>query len=163
MAFVEIEDDGPIGSFVKLQAIGDKLSGLFIGSKPSSGGQYTKPGDRDYLILQKDGVKVFGAPTDALRKLKKAEGSGQLKPGCAVMITYTSDLDVGQQSSMRVFKVLIDPEAKPAAVAAVKPHLHLAGDQSQPAQQAAKPAQSKPAPKPAADDPFASADDDIPF
>ncbi len=161
MAYQEIEDDGPSGQFFKFNAIGDKIAGLYVGHRPATG-TYAKPNDLEHMILQRDGLWILTPPTDAARKLLKAERDGSLKPGASVMLSYSGDKDVGQQSPMKMIKVLVDPEVKPAALALVKPHLGAASAGPAPQAQAAKPA-PKPAPAPKADDPFGSPDADIPF
>jgi hypothetical protein len=124
MAFKEIElteeEKAALGSdFYKFTAIGQKLVGKFVRTQAQSG-QFAKAHLIDYVFKMKNEAgavveAVLNPPTDLGQKLKKAA----LKPGHAVMITYASDLDVGKESPMKIFKVLVDDS--PAAGAAAKP------------------------------------------
>lgn len=107
------------GSFFKFNAIGDRLAGKFLSTRPSTG-TYAKPGQLDYTFRHKNAEGVIEdvtltPPADLAAKLKKAA----LQPGWKVSITYTSDLPTGKESPMKVFKLLVDdsPAAAPAAAA----------------------------------------------
>lgn len=149
------------GEFFNFKAIGDKLEGYFVSKKKSTAGQYTKPDDEDYSFLCKgaDGkpvVKILAPPpTDAKRKLAKADREGQIVQGVVVRMTYTGDLDTGKDSKMKVIKTLVDiddagkPIVKPGVLDAIKKHVA-----------------APPPPKPKSDDALFGdngGDDDIPF
>lgn len=108
MAYKEIElteeERAAAGAkFFKFGAIGDKLVGRFIRTQPTTG-TYAKAGQLDYVFRTKAGDVSLSPPADAALKLKKAN----LKPGNAVMISYERDQDVGKESLMKVFRVLVD-------------------------------------------------------
>ncbi len=117
MAFEEVvitEEDrkAASGSFFKFAKIGDRLVGRLVGSKPSSG-QYAKPGQFDYTFKARvNGVvtEVSITPSfDLQLRLKKAsEAPGGLKPGHLVEIVYAADVDTGQASPMKQFKLSVD-------------------------------------------------------
>lgn len=149
---VTVEKGEGGGKFVSFDAIGDKVEGYFAGTSASSS-KYAaeKPGIVAHHFLTKEGmVTCDPLPTDAVRKLAKADREGDLKIGCKVEMVYTGDLDTGQKSPMKVIRTRVDPEVKPAAVAAITK-----------AKAAPPPPPPKPKPAPASDDPFA--DDDIPL
>jgi hypothetical protein len=137
MAFKEVkaeQGEGGAGEFFKFQAIGDSLEGYFVSVKESTGGQYTKPDDKDYKFLcaGADGKPVMKTlappPTDAKRNLAKAGREGKLVPGVKVSLKYISNLDTGQASPMKVIKTLIDvddagkPIVKPGVLEAIAKH-----------------------------------------
>lgn len=117
MAFEEVvitEEDrkAASGSFFKFAKVGDRLVGRYVSSKPSSG-QYAKPGQLDYTFK----ARVNGAITEvtispsfdlAIRLKKASESPGGLKPGHLVEIVYTGDVDTGQASPMKQFKLSVD-------------------------------------------------------
>lgn len=102
--------EGASSKFFKFTAIGQVIDGKFVSvAKGKYGNEYT--------FETNDGEKVITAKTDLERKLQKAISSGALVPGVRCAMKYTSDLDVGQESPMKVFKVLVDdvkPQAKQA-------------------------------------------------
>lgn len=108
------------GAYFKFNAIGDRLMGRFLSTRPSTG-TYAKPGQLDYVFRHKNAETgaiedvTLTPPADLVAKLKKAG----LKPGWKVSITYASDLDVGKESPMKIFKLLVDdsPAAAPAPAA----------------------------------------------
>ncbi len=120
MAFREVElteeeRAAMSGAYFKFSAIGDRLVGRFISTRPSTG-TYSKPGQLDYIIRHKNAEGAIEdvtltPPADLAAKLKKA----QLKPGWKVSITYASDHDVGKESPMKVFKLLVDDSDPPKA------------------------------------------------
>lgn len=125
MAFEEVtltdeEKAAMSATFVKFEAIGDQLAGVFVSTRPATG-QYAKPGQLEYVFRRKDATTgeiaevALNPPTDAAQKLKKAA----LKPGNKVIVKYVSDQDVGKESPMKIFKVLVDRAA--AAAPAPKP------------------------------------------
>ena len=121
MAFKEVElsaeEQASSGqTFFKFSAIGDRMAGVFISSKVVAGKFGEK---REYLFRTREGNVALTPPTDAARKLEKAN----LKPGWKVIVTYTGDRDVGKEQPMKQFKVLVDteigaPVAAPAPVVA---------------------------------------------
>lgn len=137
MAFREItlteEEMQGGGNYWKANAIGDKFGGLFLRTQESTG-QFKRT-EWIFRVKNADGTVSelnFSAPTDADRKLKKAN----LKPGHKVIVKYTSDLPMGEgKSPMKIFSVMVDDSAP--ALAAPKP--------------APVPAPKPPAPAPAAD------------
>jgi hypothetical protein len=120
VAFREIElteeERGALGAkFVKFDAIGDRLAGRFLRSEERDGKfgretlyhfkRKTEAGQLEEVVLSS------GGNSDAVQKLRKAG----IKPGAAVLITFTATIDVGKAHPMKLFKVLVDdsPAAKP--------------------------------------------------
>jgi hypothetical protein len=129
MAFEEVtlteeEKAALSATFVKFEAIGDQFGGVFVSSR-SATGQYAKPGQIEYIFRRKDPTSgeisevLFNPPTDAAQKLKKAA----LKPGNRVAVKYVSDQDVGKESPMKIFKVMVDRATAAAPAPAPKPAL----------------------------------------
>lgn len=127
MAFREVElteeeRAAMSGAYFKFNAIGDRIVGRFISTRPSTG-TFAKPGQLDYTIRHKNAETgaiedvTLTPPADLAAKLKKA----QLKPGWKVSITYSSDVDVGKESPMKVFKLLVDDSDAPAAAKPAAP------------------------------------------
>lgn len=109
------------GTFFKFNAIGDRLLGRFIGTRPSTG-TYAKPGQLDYTFRHKNAEGVvedvtLTPPADLALKLKKAA----LQPGWKVSITYASEVDTGKESKMKVFKLLVDDSDGAAAAPKAAP------------------------------------------
>lgn len=107
------EEDG--GSFYKFDQIGQKFLGRFLSSKVERNERFNKDETRftfKTAIIDPNTnqqvVEVVTLPsfTDLDRKLKKAN----LKAGWKVRITYTGEIDVGQQSKMKQFKVEVDDD-----------------------------------------------------
>lgn len=130
MAFEEVtlteeEKAAMSATFVKFEAIGDQLGGVFVATRPATG-QYAKAGQLEYVFKRKDATTgeisevILNPPFDAAVKLKKAA----LKPGNKVIVKYVSDQDVGKESPMKIFKVMVDRAAAapaPAPKPAPKP------------------------------------------
>lgn len=134
MAFVEIPDEPYTPrSFFKFVAVGDKFAGRYVSQSENANGYGT-----DYVFKGVDGEFVVTAKGALKAKFDKAG----LKPGYKVITTYVGTQDVGKESPMRLFKVLVD--ATPGAAPAAKP---------------AAPKPPPPPPAPPAGDEF----DDIPL
>lgn len=117
MAFEEVvitEEDrkASSGSFYKFAKVGDRLVGRLVGTKPSTG-QYAKPGQLDYTLK----ARINGAITEVtispsfdlqVRLRKASESPGGLKPGHLLEIVYAADVDTGQASPMKQFKLSVD-------------------------------------------------------
>lgn len=117
MAFEEVvitEEDrkASSGSFYKFAKVGDRLVGRLVGTKPSTG-QYAKPGQLDYTLK----ARINGAITEVtispsfdlqVRLRKASESPGGLKPGHLLEIVYDADVDTGQASPMKQFKLSVD-------------------------------------------------------
>lgn len=128
------------GNYFKFTAIGQKLLGKFLRTQPQTG-QYAKKDLLDYVfranVTHEDGTKTTEEVVVNTNKQLNAQlAKCKFQPGYAVKITFASELDVGQQSKMKVYEVEFD--SNPPSKAGAPP----------------------PPPKPAADVP---ADDDIPF
>jgi hypothetical protein len=128
MAFREIElteeERAALGAkFFKFDAIGDRLVGRFLRSEERDGKfgretlyhfkRKTEAGQIEEVALSS------GGNSDAIQKLRKAA----IKPGVAVMVTFTATLDVGKANPMKMFKVLVDdsPAATPTPAPKPKP------------------------------------------
>lgn len=130
------------GNYFKFTAVGQKMLGRFVRTQPQTG-QFAKQGQLDYVfranVAHEDGTKaVEEVVVNTNKQLNAQLAKCGLKPGYAVKITFVSELDVGQQSKMKVYEVEYD-DAPPAGKAAPPP---------------------PPPPKPAA---AAAEDDDVPF
>lgn len=127
MAFVEVEaDEGSGGEFVQFKAIGETLQGVYMDNTPSTG-QYAKPGDKTFRFLCRsaDGkfaIKLVDGPSNIQNKLKRSEREGTLKQGSVVQMKYTNDVPTDKGSPMRVVKLMVDPDVKPAALELLKKH-----------------------------------------
>lgn len=108
MAFVEVEEDEyvPKGQFLKMREvfgkIGDKFTGIFVGASESKG-QY---GGTDYNFKTDKGVACLTIKGALHAQLQKA----QLKGGECVGIQYKADKDIGKESPMKQFKLMVDRE-----------------------------------------------------
>lgn len=126
------------GNFFKFSGIGSKLLGRFVRSQKQTG-SFAKADREDWIfkahVVKEDGSKVveevhFNPTKKAHAVLKKAG----LKPGYAVKITLTAEIDIGMANKMPEYDIEVD-DAPPSG----------------------KPAPPPPPP------PVAAADDDVPF
>ena len=117
------------GNFFKF-VVGTKLLGRFIKTQEQTG-QFKKAGCLDYVfraqVTQEDGSKVVEEVVVNTGKTLSAQlAKAGLKPGYAVKITCTSEVDIGQPNKMKVYEVEYDdapptgkapppPPPKPAA------------------------------------------------
>lgn len=127
MAWVDVEVSeqerremgGGGGNWAKFETIGDKVWGRLDTYKTREGKYGT---EHNYTVTQQDGSVVsFTALTDLQMKLQKAmrpadgtsKGGQGLKPGVGhrICVTYTANLDVGQASPMKVFRLQCDTAA----------------------------------------------------
>lgn len=171
MAFRDVsanpEEMGEGAEYPKFNALGDKVAGLFIETYEQD--DQFNPGKKR-LNYKFKGRKADGTPGTLIitptAHLARSLDGAQLKRGDKVIMELIAEKDVGKDSPMKIFKVLVEdgkPGAAPAAQA--KP---VARPAAQPQRQAAPAAQRQP-PKPAADPfdfdapPAAAGDDDIPF
>ncbi len=107
MAFRDVDPPAPenAGNYYKFKAMGDRLAGVFLSAKMTTG----KFGDKmEYKFKTAAGEVTFTPPTDAARKLEAAE----LQPGHKVIITWTGEKDIGKGMPMKLFRVQVDGEAK---------------------------------------------------
>lgn len=140
MAFKEVElteeeRAALSGTFFKFNAIGDRLAGIYVGKRPTTG-IGANSGKEDYTFKTKNAEgaieqQTLTPPTSLAQQLKKAERDGLLVAGRKVVIQFVSEVDVGKESPMKQFKLLVDDGA------------------ASPANAGTKPAAPKPAPKPA--------------
>lgn len=126
MAWVDVEVSeeqrkemsGGGGNWVKFSAIGDKVWGRFDAYEERDSRLNPGKKDHNYTLTGPDGTVSFTAPTDLHVKLQKAmrppdgtsKGGLGLKPGAGhrICVTYTSNLDTGQASPMKVFRLQVD-------------------------------------------------------
>lgn len=126
MAWVDVEVSeeqrkemsGGGGNWVKFSAIGDKVWGRFDAYEERDSRLNPGKKDHNYTLTGPDGTVSFTAPTDLHVKLQKAmrppdgtsKGGLGLKPGVGhrICVTYTSNLDTGQASPMKVFRLQVD-------------------------------------------------------
>jgi hypothetical protein len=114
------------GKFWKPKMVGDKLLGFFVKYEqrqhdfgPQNGGVKTL---HSYTFQNKEGAITHDANPDLHRKLQKAmkpaaEGGLGLTPGQrhACSMTYSGDLDTGQESKMKMFRLEVDTDFKAGA------------------------------------------------
>lgn len=119
MAFREV-DPGPMpeGKFWKPSAIGDKFLGVFV-SKTERTANFNEGPKKvtDWSFKNREGAWIINPNADLQRRFDAAD----LKPGHAVRITYVSNLDTGKADPMKVFRLEVDTEWKPAAAAPPPP------------------------------------------
>lgn len=112
------EMSGGGGNWAKFSAIGDKVWGRFDAYEERDSRLNPGKKDHNYTLTGPDGTVSFTAPTDLHVKLQKAmrpadgtsKGGLGLKPGVGhrICVTYTSNLDTGQASPMKVFRLQVD-------------------------------------------------------
>lgn len=113
------------GNFFKFPSIGTKMLGKFVRSQPQTG-QYAKKDLLDYVfrahVTHEDGSKtVEEVVVNTNKQLNAQLAKCGLKPGSAVKIVFKEELDVGQQSKMKVYDVEFDHNPAPPKGAAAPP------------------------------------------
>ncbi len=110
------EEPRVAGEFVRLNAIGDKLIGWFVGVSETPSKFQNKDGtpkmQTNYTVRAKDGVnKILTGNYDLNRHMTKAFADG-LKKGHQVVITHSHTVpsDKPGYSDMKAFKVKFNPE-----------------------------------------------------
>jgi len=115
MAYREVEwtkEDAASGQFVRFDANGDTVEGVFAGAEDRTG-RYGP--ETIFRIKTAHGEATISSSGnfDCAQKLKKAIKLGALRVGTQVKIVRTGLADVGRENPMKVFQVLVDDSKVP--------------------------------------------------
>jgi len=113
------------GAFFKFAGVGSKMLGKFVKSQPQTG-QFAKKDREDWVfraqVTKEDGSKAIEeVSVNPTKKLQAQLKKCNLKPGYAVKITLTAEIDIGMANKMPEYDVEFDPSPAPAGAAKPPP------------------------------------------
>lgn len=120
-------------SFISLDSIGQVFTGRLVRTQPQTG-QYAKKNAVDYVFKYKNPAEglpghraelAVGAVVEGTLKsqadINQKLGKAKPEAGHVIRVQYLSDLDIGKENPMKIYKVQIDRSPPKAGATAAPP------------------------------------------